>query len=241
MNTCLIIADLHLSPKHPKTLEKFYYFLDNIAPQSQALILLGDIFEQWLGDDDQCHFNRDIMAALQKLKQGGVALSFITGNRDFALGDVFAHQSGCERMADVTVKPLAGLETLLLHGDTLCTDDIAYQQYRAKIRAPTMMQRLARLPLWMRRCLAVYLRLRSRLYQKKHGVKPITDVNTETVLACFKQYHANRMIHGHTHRPGIHHYYRDGQTFERWVLSDWGKCGNYLAIDEHGMLQLRYF
>lgn len=240
MSTTLIIADLHLSPNEPQIVAKFHEFMDTIAPQAEALILLGDIFERWLGDDDNSKFNQAIIQKLQQLHQQGVKLKFMHGNRDFAIGECFAQQTGCELLADTYVQTLGGVATLLLHGDTLCTDDIAYQRYRQRIRNPKMLAKLSRLPLWVRRAIGAYLRLRSRWYQRD-GVTMLSDVNPQAVVATWQQHQVMRMIHGHTHQPAIHFHYENGQVYQRWVLSDWHRLGNYLAIDDQGMLQLLYF
>lgn len=241
MSTTLIIADLHLSPSEPAIVAKFYEFVEQIAPKAQTLILLGDIFERWLGDDDDNAFNQGVIQALHQLHQRGIALKFMHGNRDFGIGKHFAEQTGCQLLPDTYVTDLGGVPTLLLHGDTLCTDDIAYQHYRARMRNPKMMAKLMRLPLWVRRLLGWYLRTRSRWHQQSQGAKAIMDVNADAVVASWQQHHLLRMIHGHTHRPAIHFHYQGDQVFERWVLSDWHHQGNYLVIDDSGMLQLLYF
>lgn len=241
MSLTYIIADLHLSPSEPEIVQKFYFFMEHIAPQATTLILLGDIFERWIGDDDTSKFNHGVIEALYELHQQGIKLYFMHGNRDFGIGETFAKLSGCELLPDPYLYRQAGVTTLLLHGDSLCTDDVVYQRYREKIRHPDMIARLTKLPLWVRRLIASYLRYRSRLYHRFNGKKSIMDVNTDTVIQTCKQYQVTRMIHGHTHRPAVHLYYRDGQLFERWVLSDWHRVGNYMSIDEQGMLQLLYF
>jgi UDP-2,3-diacylglucosamine hydrolase len=241
MPTTLIIADLHLSPSEPKIVAKFYEFMDHIAPKATELILLGDIFERWLGDDDDSAFNQAIIQKLQQLHQQGVKLKFMHGNRDFGIGEHFAKQTGCELLPDTYVQTLGGVSTLLLHGDTLCTDDIAYQHYRQRMRSPDNIAKLLRLPLWVRRGIGAYLRLRSRWYQRFRGSTALSDVNQHAVRTALQQHHVIRMIHGHTHRPAMHFHYENEQVYQRWVLSDWHRLGNYLAIDDRGMLQLVYF
>ncbi len=241
MPTTLIIADLHLSPSEPTIVAKFYAFMAHIAPKATELILLGDIFERWLGDDDDNAFNRGIIQTLQALHQQGVKLTFIHGNRDFGIGADFAKQTGCELLPETYVQTLGGVPTLLLHGDTLCTDDTAYQQYRQRIRNPRNMARLLRLPLWIRRCIGAYLRLQSYGYQRIRGKHALSDVNHQAVMTTLQQHQVQRMIHGHTHRPAIHIHYENGQVYQRFVLSDWHHLGNYLVIDDTGMLQLVYF
>jgi len=228
----LFISDLHLSPERPRTVSRFHRFITDIASQSGALYILGDFFDAWVGDDDlPTPFNADIVSALKRLSEHQVSVFFMAGNRDFLVGEAFAHAAGLSLLRDPVSIDLFGVPTLLAHGDALCTDDLIYQQFRQQMRAPAWQQAILARPIEERHALARSLREQSD--RAKAGKKPeIMDVNAEAVAAAFRAHQVTRLIHGHTHRPAHHRLDLDGVARERWVLPDWyDEGGGYLRCD----------
>ena len=230
----LFISDLHLCPSRPRIGRLFLDFLAGPARQADALYILGDLFEYWAGDDDlDDPFNAGICAALRTLADSGVALSFMTGNRDFLAGEAFARTAGLKLLPDPTLAEVAGTITLLMHGDTLCTDDAAYQSFRAEVRSPEWRQAFLALPLSQRKAQIEALRRESEA-QKRIKPMEIMDVNPAAVLQILTFHRCTRLIHGHTHRPSHHLLEIDGRACERWVLPDWDAAGGYLACGQDG-------
>jgi UDP-2,3-diacylglucosamine hydrolase len=230
----LLISDLHLHAGRPETTRLFHAFLRDVAPAANALHILGDLFEYWAGDDDLDEpFNREICAALRGLAQRGVHLTFLHGNRDFLIGAGFAAAAGATLVDEPVVLELGGHRTLLLHGDVLCTDDLAYQQFRAQVRNPQWQQQFLALPLAARKRKIEEVREFSE-QQKQTKATEIMDVNDAAVHAAFRSHAVARMIHGHTHRPARHELVVDGRPCERWVLPDWYASGGYLACEADG-------
>lgn len=231
----LLIADLHLAPEQTGLTERFHHFLAEIAPGAQALYILGDLFEAWPGDDfaDQ-PYAAGILAGLSRLTDQGVALRIMHGNRDFLLGPDFCVRSGGRLLSDPSRVDLHGTPTLLLHGDSLCTDDFAYQAVRAQVRDPAWQAALLARPLPERLALARQYRAQSES-DKAGKTLDIMDVNEAAVCQAFRAHDCSRMIHGHTHRPARHRLSVDGQAVERWVLPDWtAERGGYLRCDAEG-------
>ncbi|MFZ5484976.1 MAG: UDP-2,3-diacylglucosamine diphosphatase [Pseudomonadota bacterium] len=231
----LLIADLHLTPEQPGVTARFHRFLAEIAPGAQALYILGDLFEAWPGDDFADHpYAADILAGLHRLTHQGVALRIMHGNRDFLLGPGFCARSGASLLSDPSLVNLHGTPTLLLHGDSLCTDDVAYQAVRNQVRDPTWQAALLARPLPERLALARQYRAQSET-DKAGKPLDIMDVNEAAVHQAFRSHGCPRLIHGHTHRPARHPLSVDGQTVERWVLPDWtDERGGYLRCDVEG-------
>jgi UDP-2,3-diacylglucosamine hydrolase len=226
----LFVSDLHLSEDRPEANETFFSFIEEKAAKADALYILGDLFEYWVGDDDLSEpFNSVIAGFLQRLSAGGVALYVMHGNRDFLFGRQFAEQTGARLLADPTTLELGGVKTLLMHGDTLCTDDADYQRWRQASRSPDWQQDFATKPLAERRRMARELRVQSG---KAIKAKPeeIMDVTQSAVREALHRHGASRLIHGHTHRPGHHELELDGRRCERWVLPDWYGRGGYLEV-----------
>ncbi|MDO8960433.1 MAG: UDP-2,3-diacylglucosamine diphosphatase [Rhodocyclaceae bacterium] len=220
--SALFISDIHLSPFEPATAERFLAFLAGPAQAAASLTILGDLFDYWAGDDDLPDpFNARIITALRNLAATGVAVSFMAGNRDFLVGDAFAAAAGISFLPDPCVRDVAGVATLLTHGDTLCTDDADYQRFRCQVRDPAWRTNFLALPLAARKTEITALRQRSENEKK---IKPlaIMDVNADAVVAALRQHHVRALIHGHTHRQGQHTHTVDGQPCVRWVLGDWG-------------------
>jgi UDP-2,3-diacylglucosamine hydrolase len=222
----LYISDLHLSEERPEANERFFRFLEEDAAGADALYVLGDLFEYWIGDDDLgAPFNAVIVGCFRRLSGAGKRLHFMHGNRDFLVGERFAAATGAALLADPTV--IDGV--LLMHGDTLCTDDADYQAWRRTARDPAWQRDFLAKPLPARRATVEGLREKSK---EVIGAKPaeIMDVNDDAVRQALRQTGVSRLVHGHTHRPGMHRLEVDGRRCERWVLPDWYGRGGYLEI-----------
>jgi len=234
----LFVSDLHLSGDRPAISERFFEFLRERASRAAALYVLGDLFEYWIGDDELEDQTADPLArkvaqALGALARGGVPVAFMHGNRDFLVDERFCAASGARLVADPAVEDIAGTRTLLMHGDTLCTDDHDYQAWRRTARSRPWQQEFLAQSLPQRRSTLQALREKSR---EVVGGKPaeIMDVNQEAVREALRAHGLTRLVHGHTHRPAHHRLEVDGRHCERWVLPDWYERGGYLSIDDAG-------
>ncbi len=233
--TTLFISDLHLDAERPEMTELFGRFIDEEAHGADALYILGDLFEAWVGDDDPSEPGAVVAEKLSGLRAAGVPVYFMRGNRDFLLGWDYARRAGMTILPDPAVVMLYGKPTLLLHGDTLCSDDVAYQQFRKQTRDPRWQRQFLSQPLAARLAFAQHARAQSQLHQsglKAQGtMEAITDVNIITVESALARFGIDRMIHGHTHRPAVH-VHKNG---ERIVLGDWYEQGSILRVDLFGM------
>lgn len=231
----LFVSDLHLSARRPETASLFTNFLAGPARNAQALYILGDLFDAWAGDDDLADpFNARISAALADLANAGTPLYFLPGNRDFLAGPQLAVPSRLTFIDDETVIDLNGTPTLLLHGDTLCTDDADYQRFRAMVRTPEWRQQFLALPLAQRKAKVEELRALSET-AKGGKAYQLMDANTDAITDAFRRHNVTRIIHGHTHRRAHHEHTVDGRLCERWVLGDWhDDSGNALGVDASG-------
>lgn len=218
----LFISDLHIALDKPDITKRFLGFLQNQATHAGAVYILGDLFDAWIGDDDFTPPSNSIRIALKNLTDSGVAVYLQPGNRDFLLGSRFAKETGVTLLGDYAVINLFGTPTLLTHGDLLCSDDLAYQAFRIKSHSQAWQDNVLSKPLWLRLLAARWYRLRSH-YHKRGKSMGIMDANQATVIATMREYHCLRLIHGHTHRPGIHDFLIDGQPAQRFVLSQWHK------------------
>jgi UDP-2,3-diacylglucosamine hydrolase len=228
------ISDLHLSDSRPDINQLFFEFLRGPARQAESLYILGDLFEYWAGDDDLGDpFNYSVATALAEYSRSGPVLRFMHGNRDFLLGGEFAKTCGGRLIEDPYTLDLFGTPTLLMHGDTLCTDDIDYQRFRTQVRTPAWQKGFLALPLEQRKQQIEAVRQTSES-EKTRKAPEIMDVNLGAVEATLREHVYPRLIHGHTHRPARHIHRVDGRTCERWVLADWYRIGSYLRCDEHG-------
>ena len=224
----LFISDLHLDPARPYIVELFTRFVARDARRAEALYILGDLFESWVGDDDDSPLAHQVVQSLSELNQAGVPVFFMHGNRDFLLGQAYAERAGMTLLNDPTVVEFAGERTLLMHGDTLCTDDVAYQEFRAVVRNPDWQKQFRARSLSERHAFAAQARAES----VKHtaGAKPeIMDVNQAAVIAAMRKHGVRTLIHGHTHRPATHRFDLDGQAAERIVLGDWYEQSSVLT------------
>jgi len=214
-------SDIHLDETRPAITERFLQFLQTAAQEGEALYLLGDIFEAWIGDDDDLPLHQTVRDALKQLTQQGIPVYFLHGNRDFLVGNRFAEETGCQLLPEAIVIDLYGTPTLLMHGDTLCTTDTEYQAFRIQSRSPLYQQAFLQRPLLERRAIAAQLRATSK---ERGSLKAdyIMDVTPEEVVAQMEKHAAKRLIHGHTHRPGRHqHLLHNGESVERVVLGAW--------------------
>jgi UDP-2,3-diacylglucosamine hydrolase len=225
----LFISDLHLSGERPAIGGLFLKFLAEQAPHAEALYILGDLFEVWLGDDLIPPEIEPILTALRALRERGVPLYVMHGNRDFLLGEHFARLSGATLLEEPTVIDLYGTPTLLLHGDLLCTDDLPYQAMRQQLRRPEWITPFLAKGVEERIAFARSLRERSK-QETGEKAAAIMDVNAATVREYATRYGVGRLIHGHTHRPAIHH----EEGVERCVLGDWYQQGSVLRCDQGG-------
>ena len=226
----LFVSDIHLHPSRPQTARLFREFLAGPAHSAQALYILGDLFDAWIGDDDLADpFNAGICGELKSLAAAGTRIGFLPGNRDFLVGNDLAAATGIDLIADETVVDIGGVPTLLLHGDTLCTEDREYQDFRNLVRSEQWQRDFLARPLAERRSLAEDMRSRSE-QEKRSKPMALMDVSETAVQQAFAAHGVARIIHGHTHRQAHHAY--PGR--ERWVLPEWDRGGGALACDEAG-------
>jgi UDP-2,3-diacylglucosamine hydrolase len=239
MKHTLFISDLHLCPTRPAINELFARFLRDIAPQAEALYILGDFFEYWAGDDDlDSPLHRRVADQLYALAKQGTRLYLMHGNRDFLIGEKFLHAANITLLPDPTLIDLYGQPTLLMHGDTLCSDDVEYQAFRSQVREPAWQQSFLATPLAARKAQIEALRKRSE-QEKSTKASEIMDTNAGTVEETLRAFSYPRLIHGHTHRPALHLHTVDSKTCERWVLTDWYDAGGYLRCDNAGCVAHR--
>ena len=230
----LFISDLHLTAERPQINQHFFDFIEKTAPQAEALYILGDLFEYWVGDDDiEDPLNAAVAEALSGLKNKNVRVYFMHGNRDLLLGESYAERCGMQIIPDPTVIDLYGTRTLLMHGDTLCTGDIEYQKFRAYARNPATQKQFLAQPLAVRHQQLRGMRAQSEV-SKSVKATEIMDVSPASVEQVLREQNYPRLIHGHTHRPARHVPVVDGRQCERRVLSDWHDRGHYLHCDERG-------
>jgi UDP-2,3-diacylglucosamine hydrolase len=235
----LFVSDLHLAGERPQANEQFFRFLDEEAARSGALYVLGDLFEYWAGDDELKDPAGDPLAAevargFRRLVEAGVPVHFMHGNRDFLASGGFLRESGARFLQDPSVVRVGGGEPVaLLHGDTLCTDDKAYQAWRQQARSSAFQKEFLAKPLAERHRIIGGMRDESRRVTRATAME-IMDVNQDAVRDAFRRLGVRRMIHGHTHRPARHELEVDGRRCERWVLPDWYGPGGYLALDDVG-------
>lgn len=233
--TSHFISDLHLDDSRPAITDLFEHLLaGNEIRRSDGLYILGDLVEAWVGDDDDAELPSRIARATRAVRDAGVPVYFIAGNRDFLLGDAFAERAGMTLLEDGTVHDVQGRPTLLMHGDVLCTDDVAYQAVRRQVRDPAWQAQVLAMPLAARRAMAAKAREESRAHTGS-TMEAIMDVNAQAVAEAMQHARATRLIHGHTHRPAIHRFELDGQPAERIVLGDWYEQGSLLRVTADGV------
>lgn len=219
----LFISDIHLSESRNDLVTAFFYFIDKIAPSADQLYILGDLFDFWAGDDIETPLTLSVAKHLSALADRGTEITFIPGNRDFALGRRYAKSAKMEIAPSEIILKQEGI--LLLHGDELCIDDHDYQRYKRWIRNPLILTLLRHLPKRYRLELAAKIKRKSG----QSTARKIMDVNEHYATQYFHKRGVSQMIHGHTHRPAIHHH---GNEQYRYVLSDWDITGDYLKLEE---------
>lgn len=228
--TTLFISDLHLAADRPEITQLFIEFLGGQARKAKAVYILGDLFEAWLGDDMILPEYQSAIAAMKNLSDSGVALYVMHGNRDFLMGNKLAELTGATLLPDPTIIDLDSQPTLLMHGDTLCTDDIEYMKFRSMVRNPDWQQQMLAKTPQERLALAKQLREVSKT-ETGNKTSEIMDVNQQEVEKVFTQHKVSQIIHGHTHRPNIHELKINNKTVKRIVLGDWYKNGSVLVCD----------
>ncbi len=227
------VADLHLTDQRPAATGRFFRFLREQVTGADALYILGDLFEAWIGDDHDEQVAHDTARQLKTLVDAGTPVFFMHGNRDFMLAARYAERAGMALIADPTLIDLYDTPTLLMHGDTLCSDDHAYQQFRRRVRHPWTQAVLHRLPRGVRQKLARQARAGS-VSAKAAKTAAVMDVNADEVVRVLREHRACRLIHGHTHRPARHLHTVDSHACERWVVPDWYEGWGYVVCDAAG-------
>jgi len=225
----LFIADLHLQTEEPAITAGFLRFLRGEAKSADALYILGDLFEAWIGDDDPNPLHHDIAAAIKALVDSGVPCYFIHGNRDFLLGKRYARESGMTLLPEEQVLDLYGRKVLIMHGDTLCTDDTGYQAFRAKVHTPWIQTLFLALPLFIRNRIAAKMRAGSKAANSSKSMT-IMDVNPHAVIDVMEKHRVQWLIHGHTHRPDVHSLTTNGEPAHRVVLGAWHSEGSMVKV-----------
>lgn len=233
----LFASDLHLDSEAPWAIDAFLAFLEGPARASEALYLLGDLFEAWVGDDDDDAANARACAGLARLTQAGTPVFAMHGNRDFLLGESFEKRTGVKLLPDPVSVDLYGVPTLLSHGDVFCTDDLPYQELRSIVRQPGWQRRFLSLPLGTRRALATAARAGSKAHTERQ-IPVLMDVNPDAVARALQATGAHRLVHGHTHRPAVHEFTVDGRRLERVVLAPWYESASCVAIDAAGVREV---
>jgi len=235
----LLVSDLHLEPERPDIVRAFLHLLETRARGAEALYILGDLFEAWIGDDAMGPFEREIATALRRLADSGTAIYLMHGNRDFLIGKAFCRQAGCRLLPDRHIADFHGQRVLLMHGDTLCTRDEGYQKLRRILRNPLTLFVLRHLPLPTRQKLARKLRSESR-QQTRAKAMDITDVTEVEVEREMRAAQVTTLIHGHTHRPAIHELQLNERPAQRIVLGDWDSRGWVLEATPAGLIQRNF-
>ncbi len=234
MSTTLLLSDVHLDPARAGATERFTALLSDWQGRADALYILGDLVEYWLGDDQAIGDLAGAFAAISDFA-GQCPVYFMHGNRDFLIGDAFATRCDVTLLADPTVVDLHGTPTLLMHGDTLCTDDHDYQALRRMVRDPDWQRDFLSKPLSEREAMARHVRETSKAAMAEKSME-IMDVNSDAVARAFREHGVSRMIHGHVHRPAVHQVSVDGRTCERVVMGDWYESMSYVTCDDGGCI-----
>lgn len=232
----LLISDLHLEEGRPDITRAFFRFLRTRAITAEALYILGDFFEVWVGDDGMTAFQHEVARELKALSLAGTRIYLMHGNRDFMIGKAFCREAGCTLLADPHVAQLGSERVLLTHGDGLCTRDEGYMRLRRWLRNPLSLFILHNLPLRKRQQLAQKLRSSSK-QETRMKASDIVDVTPEEVVRVMQRHRVCTLIHGHTHRPATHNLQIDGRAARRIVLGDWDRQGWALQFDDSGFQQ----
>ena len=224
--SALLISDLHLTPSMPLTAQRFFDFCEKEAPKVEAVVILGDLFEYWVGDDAAASspFQQEVQRAIANLS-AKVKTYYLHGNRDFLIGKHFIKKTGMTLLPDPSTVEIASQKWVLAHGDALCTADLGYQVFRSWVRKPWIQKIFLTLPLNWRKGVAQHLRTNShsqyQSQQRSASQQRKMDVTREACAAVLKDQSGDRLIHGHTHMPKHHEETLGNQNWQRWVLSDW--------------------
>ncbi|MFI2810200.1 MULTISPECIES: UDP-2,3-diacylglucosamine diphosphatase [Microbulbifer] len=229
-----LISDLHLDENRPEITRAFFDFLRGRAAGAEALYILGDFFEVWIGDDDDAPLAREVADELSRYSGTGAELYLMHGNRDFLLGEEFAHRAGAVLLPDPSLVTLAGRKVLLMHGDSLCTRDEEYMAFRQQARDPNWQAALLAKPLAERRQIAAEIRAASKSMNSRKA-EDIMDVTPSEVEAVMREHGVRTLVHGHTHRPATHDLEVDGEAAQRIVLGDWGENGWCIRADKNSL------
>jgi UDP-2,3-diacylglucosamine hydrolase len=240
MKPWLFISDLHLSPERPAIIDLFIRFCNEVAPQAERLYILGDLVEYWIGDDDNAEGLQPAFAALAALAGRGVEIYFMAGNRDFLIGEELATRCNFSIIPDPHLVMLSDQPVLLSHGDSLCVDDVEYQQFRNMVRKPEWQQDFLARPLAEREAIALSMREKSRQATSLKD-EIIMDVNQQAVEKMMLEHDTRLLIHGHTHRPAIHRFELAAVEVQRIVLADWYETAGYLCLEDTQAIQLSSF
>ncbi len=227
------ISDLHLEAQNPYITDLFIQFLRNITAGENSLFILGDFFDRWIGDDDLTPFNQMIIAELKKATDNGLSIYIMHGNRDFLIGKKFLQMTGCQFLPDEYQIDIFGVPTLLMHGDSLCTRDVAYQKFRKKSRSWIFKKLISLKSLEKRRQMAERYRAASKAHTSTTA-ENIMDVTDDEVYRVMRKHHVQHLIHGHTHRPAVHEFKLDDKDATRTVLAAWHDHGSALICREDG-------
>ncbi len=234
----LLISDLHLTPERPAITQAFYYFMEKYTPDADALYILGDFFEVWLGDDDDTPLFQEIQAFLARYSKA-LPIYIMHGNRDFLLGELFCQRTGVQLLDEETIIDAYGSRYLLIHGDSLCTKDQSYMLFRAAARSQEWQEAFLQQSLEARRAYAKELRANSKTMNSNKS-EDIMDVTPDEVVTIMEKYQIQKLVHGHTHRPDSHNLNANNKPATRLVLGDWDHKAWYATIDEHGIQQYSF-
>jgi UDP-2,3-diacylglucosamine hydrolase len=230
----MIISDLHLESADDPKLALFERCIDRVAREATRLFILGDLFEAWVGDDDDGPLANCVASGLRRLADAGIGIGFLHGNRDFLIGEDYARRCGMRLLPEVAMIAVGEAQVLVLHGDSLCTDDLPYQAIRRQFRDPAWQQAFLGRPLSERRAFAEQARAASRAHAVAHGTS-IGDIVSDEAFKLLREHQVSMLVHGHTHRPAIHHSNIDGVALRRVVTADWlDDRGEILRLDDAG-------
>ncbi len=233
------ISDLHLSPEKPHLGEALFEFIDNKCQTAEALYILGDLFDAWIGDDEDSEYYVNILTQFKKRTDANLNIYFMHGNRDFLIGREFSDKTGISLLKDPTVIEIYGEPMLLMHGDSLCTSDTEYMAFRKQVRNIGWQEQVLSLPLEQRRAMAAQLRQQSKS-MNSNKAEDIMDVNPVDVEDAFKAHGVKTLLHGHTHRPACHDLAVDEKQCQRIVLGDWGQLGWYIEASPSGLELIQF-
>ena len=231
--TTLFVSDIHISDNYPEICKLFFDFIKKIDNNVNALYILGDLFEYWLGDDDPNPIFKQTQDALKDLSKKNISVFFLHGNRDFLIGDIFAEKTHIKVLHDPSIIELHGERILISHGDIFCIDDEEYQSFRKQTRDPTWQEMILEKPLEYRRNFAKMARMKSKEHTQLDN-EDIMDVNENEIKKTFEHFNLSTIIHGHTHRPFIHNTVSNKINYRRIVLGDWYEQGSILEWSESG-------